>query len=130
MEIQLVDPDGENIEIGGTVSITVAGLGEVDALVSDIINGENGKGMLVTAHLPDSLVVGFNTQPCSVCQETSKLLLPTEAWQAWEGGTYVQDAFPWLSADERELLITGTHSQCWDVLFPSDDDDDEMDYDD
>lgn len=28
-----------------------------------------------------------------------------------------QDAFPYLSADERELIISGTCSECWDKLF-------------
>lgn len=28
-----------------------------------------------------------------------------------------------MSADERELLLTGTHPKCWKSMFPDEDDD-------
>jgi hypothetical protein len=34
-----------------------------------------------------------------------------------QAGAYVQDAFPYLSAPEREQLISGTHPKCWDEMF-------------
>jgi hypothetical protein len=36
------------------------------------------------------------------------------------GGT-VQSIFKDLGADERELLISGTCGECWDKLFPKED---------
>jgi hypothetical protein len=33
------------------------------------------------------------------------------------GESYVQVMFPELSADEREILMTGCHSDCWDNTF-------------
>lgn len=42
--------------------------------------------------------------------------------------THIQDAFPEWSADKRELLITGTHPECWDAIF-EDVDEEEDDYD-
>lgn len=34
------------------------------------------------------------------------------------GGAYIQDAFPQLSADDREFLKTGITSEEWDSIFP------------
>lgn len=38
-------------------------------------------------------------------------------YKAWMGGAFVQTAFPNMSADNRELLISGTCGTCWDDLF-------------
>jgi hypothetical protein len=39
------------------------------------------------------------------------------ASRAWENGTLVQDAFPLLSAGEREFVMTGTTPKVWDEMF-------------
>lgn len=68
----------------------------------------------------ETIVVQCRT--CCVCGESSKIEIPTDGYLAWsDGGEYIEDAFPTLSADERELLITGTHSECWDILAMVDD---------
>tara|TARA_Y100000310_G_C20387451_1_gene671140 strand:+ start:362 stop:508 length:147 start_codon:yes stop_codon:yes gene_type:complete len=36
---------------------------------------------------------------------------------SWNNGSYIQNAMPYLSADERELLISGTCGPCFDVMF-------------
>jgi hypothetical protein len=36
---------------------------------------------------------------------------------ARSNGTLIQDAFSFLTADEREFLMTGTPPQVWDELF-------------
>lgn len=38
----------------------------------------------------------------------------------WQGGQLVQIAFPYLSAEEREMLISGTCKECWDKMFTPD----------
>ena len=35
----------------------------------------------------------------------------------WLRGTHVQNAFSYLNASEREILISGTCSECWDNMF-------------
>ena len=35
----------------------------------------------------------------------------------WGHGMKTQDAFPYLSANEREMLISGICPDCWDKLF-------------
>jgi len=35
---------------------------------------------------------------------------------------YIQDAFPTLDSDDRELLKTGFHTTCWNEAFGDDED--------
>jgi hypothetical protein len=36
---------------------------------------------------------------------------------AWKDGKLIQEAFPYLSAGQRELLISNTCEKCWEKLF-------------
>jgi hypothetical protein len=47
-----------------------------------------------------------------------------EDWLEWKGGTprLIQSVFPYLNADQREILISGTCPTCWANLFPKEDD--------
>jgi hypothetical protein len=62
----------------------------------------------------------FETVPCRVCGERSVIVLPKSSVRGWQAGALIQSVFPWMSPDERELLISGTHSHCWDTLFGAD----------
>ena len=61
---------------------------------------------------------------CTVCGNRTLLEVNAADYERYNAGAYIQDAFPYLSADQRELLISGTHPECWDGLFGSD----EFDY--
>lgn len=37
----------------------------------------------------------------------------------WINGAYVQDAFPYLDPDIREILVSGHSAESWGVLFPN-----------
>ena len=55
----------------------------------------------------------------------SRMVLPLRQGQIehWlESGTLVQDAFPQLSGDAREFLISGITSEEWDATFGKGDD--------
>jgi hypothetical protein len=41
-----------------------------------------------------------------------------DAWGRWQNGEHIQIAAPTLSVGEREQLISGMHSDCFDKLFP------------
>jgi hypothetical protein len=41
----------------------------------------------------------------------------------WINGGLIQNCFPYLSADEREILMTGIDSQSWDEMFAGSEDD-------
>lgn len=45
---------------------------------------------------------------------TMELPITRTQVQRWEEGMYAQDAFPSLTAEEREFLITGITPEEWD----------------
>jgi hypothetical protein len=58
------------------------------------------------------------TNPCIVCGARSEMVVPLDGYIEWKKGALIQDAFPDMDADNRELVKTGTHPQCWDMMFP------------
>ena len=44
---------------------------------------------------------------CPFCGHENSINVREEDYSAWQDGALVQDAFPYLSADEREMLISG-----------------------
>ena len=54
---------------------------------------------------------------CPWCGKASSFTIDEAAWEnglaAYWKGALMQDAFPSLSQDERELLITGICSECF-----------------
>lgn len=52
-----------------------------------------------------------------VCNQSEKLLLDEEALIKWHYGMFIQEAFPDLTPAERELIMTGTHNDCFEMLF-------------
>ena len=64
-----------------------------------------------------SNIFQYITKPCCMCGKRSALSLDRNKYLKRQQGTLVQDAFPEMSADDRELLITGTHPGCWDKMF-------------
>jgi hypothetical protein len=71
--------------------------------------------------MSDTIVV--KTKTCTVCGEYEVWSLDRQAVTKWQEGEYIQNAFPDMSAEDRELLISGTHPACWNKLFPREDED-------
>ena len=66
----------------------------------------------------------INTR-CPFCGKTTPVQIRRVAdYYAWQNGEHAQDAFPYLSASERELLISGICPSCWDNMFPPEEDED------
>lgn len=62
--------------------------------------------------------IKYETKACVVCGEKSLIELDGKKYHRWtEGGEHVQNVWPEKTADERELLITGTHPDCWNNMF-------------
>ena len=59
--------------------------------------------------------------PCPMCGKRSVLDgVDALGYLEWtELGKEIQNALPQLDADQRELLISGTHAHCWQRLFGS-----------
>lgn len=61
------------------------------------------------------------TQICACGQETRATVAGAELFR-FRQGAHVQDAFPHLTADQREaLFISGICGTCWDNLFGDED---------
>lgn len=61
--------------------------------------------------------IDIRTKRCFHCGDTTVVTLDATAFAAWQAGAFIQDAFPTMPADERELLISGTHPACWTAMF-------------
>lgn len=57
------------------------------------------------------------TVKCQWCNSVHHLNIDIADYIAWQRGKLVQDAFPYMSASDRELLISMTCSYCWDSMF-------------
>lgn len=79
--------------------------------VIDLSNGSTNPYMVEARHrmIP----------ACSVCRTFTPVLLDGFDYFRFfvEGKLHVQQVFPYLSAEQREILISGTHPACWTRLF-------------
>ena len=55
---------------------------------------------------------------CSNCKSSVELLVNADDWIEWKRGKLIQDAMPYLSASEREILISGICGICFDNIMP------------
>lgn len=62
---------------------------------------------------------------CRMCGTWHSLTVSESDYYAWLDGEYVQNAFPYLSPNERELLISHTCANCWASLFPPEEEEEE-----
>ncbi len=68
--------------------------------------------------MPDVQV--FLTRPCIECGLRTEVTLDADKHARWIAGEHVQNVWPEMPAPEREMLITGTHPGCWDLIFSDD----------
>ena len=54
---------------------------------------------------------------CPFCGHANEVEVNEIDYLDWQDGTLVQDAFPYLSANEREMLISGICPTCWARTF-------------
>ena len=60
---------------------------------------------------------------CPCCDRLITILLPETAYEQWESGKPIQEAWPEGSATERETLISGLCSICQEEVFQEEDND-------
>jgi hypothetical protein len=60
-----------------------------------------------------------------ICRVTHKpwfvVGVKPDDYKRWREGEYIQNVMPYLTADEREELISGTSKEGWDILFKEED---------
>lgn len=57
------------------------------------------------------------TTACPFCGKVTTLNVPADGFMAWQNGSLVQSAFPDMSAEDREVLISGMCIDCQDSIF-------------
>ena len=57
------------------------------------------------------------TVKCIMTGKESIVMCGRQDFHRWTTGVTAQEAFPYLTADQRELLITGTSSEGWDKFI-------------
>ena len=63
--------------------------------------------------------------PCVFCGEMHEIWVSADDYWDWEPDMHVQDVFPYLSPEEREMLISGICPDCWEKMFPPEEEDEE-----
>lgn len=54
---------------------------------------------------------------CSLCHSSHKFLINEKDLVRFHNGEHIQDVMPYLTADERELMISGICGKCFDEVF-------------
>ena len=54
---------------------------------------------------------------CIKCAEAQHITVGHADLDAWQGGKSIQNAMPYLSADDREILISGICGECFDKIY-------------
>jgi hypothetical protein len=63
---------------------------------------------------------------CRLCKKYSVVSVHQADFDDWQSSRkFVQDAFPYLSNGDREILISNTCNNCWQDMFGSMEDEDE-----
>lgn len=57
---------------------------------------------------------------CPTCKDIAIITINQTDYEAWLSGTMIQDAFPYLSVEDRERLLSGYCPDCWDWIFGED----------
>lgn len=56
---------------------------------------------------------------CIYCRKRFEIKTTVEAFNKWQHeGVNIQDAMPELNANERELLMSNICPECWNKIFP------------
>jgi hypothetical protein len=68
-------------------------------------------------------MIKVTTPKCMFCKKTTELEVDEFKLKLFIRGESVQSMWPEWNADQRELLLTGTHPECWDAMLPPEDED-------
>jgi hypothetical protein len=65
----------------------------------------------------DSIIDITFDRTCPICKKVNSVTVKKKDYDRWRAGTLIQNAFPYLKPDEREILKTGICNSCWDKMF-------------
>ena len=69
------------------------------------------------------IMVTIQTPSCPECGHWGEIQMTRDEWEfgktaSWQG-ELIQNCFPTLTPAQREQLMNGYHSECWDKMFAS-----------
>ena len=64
---------------------------------------------------------------CPFCGHAHEVAVNEDDFWDWDDGKNAQDAFPYLTPDEREMLISGICPKCWNKTFGEENEDEDFD---
>lgn len=63
---------------------------------------------------------------CKFCNKEIVITVDEEDIKKYENGALIQDAFPYLTPDEREIMISGMCGDCWQKYMESFDEEEDF----
>jgi hypothetical protein len=77
-----------------------------------------GQPVIGKRHL-QTVTKGNRVEVTATCECGTKMVVETDVhrFTQWLKGHHIQNVFPNLGADEREMFISGTCAKCWNRLF-------------
>jgi len=64
-------------------------------------------------HCPTHGDLARQSTTCPICGESQDIVATVVDLERWDNGALIQDALSYLSADQREALISGICAECW-----------------
>lgn len=64
---------------------------------------------------------------CPLCGKVHNVTVDKAGFERWILGVSVKSAFPYLSADEREILLSGICPECWGSMCAFDEEEEDAD---
>lgn len=61
--------------------------------------------------------ISVKCYPCPGCGIRHRVPVEESDFYRWQKGMLIQEAFPYLTDSQREMLMTGYDKKCWDELF-------------
>jgi hypothetical protein len=58
---------------------------------------------------------------CRVCSAQTTIEVDADKFRRWQQGELIQQVWPDMAVEDREMLISGTHPECWSWLFGDED---------
>ena len=58
---------------------------------------------------------------CPCCNRLQTIEVEDSQYNRWMAGENIQIAFPNLTPDQREILMSGICPECWEKIFPDED---------
>lgn len=54
---------------------------------------------------------------CPMCLSSNELEVSKQGFKDYDNGALIQNAFPTLTPDQREFLLSGICNTCWEKTF-------------